>query len=157
MLEPGQMALSFQDAVQTLKGMFGDFDDETLGMVLQSNGGHMERTVDVLLGMGAQMGGGETESSSTALQQAPPADSLQPPAPRAKHVALPDDFLRVTNPAFVWRLIIRVLPPGSRVCRFGSCSWHGTNAARRDAGKNASGRDVHESAAAAPGVPFFLW
>jgi hypothetical protein len=61
------MALSYEDAVQTLKGMFSDFDEETLGMVLQSNGGHMERTVDVLLGMGAQMGGGDaTDNASVA-------------------------------------------------------------------------------------------
>jgi hypothetical protein len=63
------MALSYEDAIQTLKGMFSDFDDETLGMVLQSNGGHMERTVDVLLGMGAQMGGSDTAVDSGA---APP-------------------------------------------------------------------------------------
>lgn len=45
------MAVSFEDALNTLKSMFPDIEDETLSMVLESQNGHMEKTVEILLSM----------------------------------------------------------------------------------------------------------
>ena len=45
------MALSFEEAMGTLKAMFEGFDNASLEAVLRANNGHMERTVDQLLTM----------------------------------------------------------------------------------------------------------
>jgi hypothetical protein len=73
-----------EDAIATLQAMFSHMDAEVLLMVLESNGGHMERTVECLLSM---------DSSAAA----PGADSAPAPvvAPNnpAPQVCIPSLFL----------------------------------------------------------------
>ena len=47
----GIMAVSYEDAVSTLKQMFADTPDEVIKARLEANGGHMENTVNDLLAM----------------------------------------------------------------------------------------------------------
>lgn len=45
------MSVSYEDAMNSLTAMFPEWDQETLGAVLQSNDYHLERTVEVILTM----------------------------------------------------------------------------------------------------------
>ena len=56
--------MEFEDAIGSLGAMFTDMPPLTLGMVLESHSGNMERTVDYLLGL--------SEAERRALAQTPP-------------------------------------------------------------------------------------
>lgn len=45
------MSISFESAVETLKVMFPDWDEETLSSILISNQYHVERTIETVLSM----------------------------------------------------------------------------------------------------------
>ena len=63
----------------SLRSMFGGVDDEVIAMLLQSNNGHLERTVEQLLGItggGADVGGADSAS--------PPANNLSVPSSSAR-------------------------------------------------------------------------
>ena len=49
------MSISFKDAVATLKSMFPEWDDETLGTILTSNNYHVERTIETILQMSGEI------------------------------------------------------------------------------------------------------
>jgi hypothetical protein len=50
------MSISFESAVETLKVMFPDWDEETLSTILVSNNYHVERTIETVLSMGDTSG-----------------------------------------------------------------------------------------------------
>ena len=56
--------MEFEEAIGSLGAMFTDMPPLTLGMVLESHSGNMERTVDYLLGL--------SEAERRALAQTPP-------------------------------------------------------------------------------------
>jgi len=121
------MSISFENAVETLKSMFPEWDEETLTTLLMSNQYHVERTIETILSMC-----GDTDVSAPAsvapaptpsyvaqgnaiqspqLRAAYPASSGSQPAsapppadPRYRGVksTLPDDFLR--PPGFQTRI-----------------------------------------------------
>ncbi len=75
-------AMEYEEALSILSSMFSSWDPETLGTILESNGGHMERTIDVIL----KMENGDDK------------DSIAPPLVSSslkKKNVLPDDFLRL--------------------------------------------------------------
>jgi len=45
------MAVSYQEAIETLKSMFGDTEEAVIVSRLEANNGHMEHTVNDLLAM----------------------------------------------------------------------------------------------------------
>ncbi len=47
------MSLSFDDAVETLASMFGEWDRETLSLVLQSHNYRLESAIEFILASGA--------------------------------------------------------------------------------------------------------
>lgn len=65
--------VSYEAAMANLRSMFSGVDDEVIAMLLQSNNGHLERTVEQLLGItgGAadvgSGGGGSAPSSSLSV------------------------------------------------------------------------------------------
>lgn len=68
------MSISYEDAISTLKTMFPEWDEETLGTILISNQYHVERTIENIL----SMCGDVDVSPSPAVQQAPaPSQSHQ--------------------------------------------------------------------------------
>lgn len=71
--------------MRTLQGMFGSVDEEVIAMVLQSNGGHLEKTVENLL----NMTGGAASEQSTASSRGNSSHSHS-----QTQTVLPDDFLR---------------------------------------------------------------
>eukprot|EP01083_Nonionella_stella_P065075 170226_1 len=64
--------LAYSDALGTLNAMFADIDDEVISMVLDSNGGHMERTVECLL----QMSGAPPDLDEVAPSPVDPESDL---------------------------------------------------------------------------------
>lgn len=74
------MSVSFEEALETLVPMFGDWDRETLALVLESQNYRLESAIEFIL----ESGGPESQ------QQSPP------PAPRYGDVAFPVfDFIHV--------------------------------------------------------------
>ena len=61
--------MEFEEAIGSLGAMFTDMPPLTLGMVLESHSGNMERTVDYLLGL--------SEAERRALSQTPPEVAAQ--------------------------------------------------------------------------------
>ena len=59
------MSISFEDAVKTLKSMFPEWDEEMLGVILESNQYHVERTIEVVLSMSGEQTGESTAVDST--------------------------------------------------------------------------------------------
>mmetsp|Transcript_30623 Transcript_30623/g.29243 ORF Transcript_30623/g.29243 Transcript_30623/m.29243 type:complete len:243 (+) Transcript_30623:118-846(+) len=55
------MSVQFEEAVETLEGMFPEWDKDTLVMMLEENGNHVERTIDSIFAM---EGGGDQDTSS---------------------------------------------------------------------------------------------
>jgi hypothetical protein len=47
------MAVTFEDALNTLQAMFADWDRDALAVVLESNHYHLERTIEFILGSAA--------------------------------------------------------------------------------------------------------
>lgn len=45
------MAISYEQAVETLYGMFENWDKETIVDIFQSNNFHVERTIETILSM----------------------------------------------------------------------------------------------------------
>jgi hypothetical protein len=72
------MAVTLEDAIQTLQTMFPTLDAETLEEVLKQQGGHMENTVEILLGFA---------SEATAEDAIRSADA--PPLSASVHAASP--------------------------------------------------------------------
>src|SRR5690348_798325 len=67
------MSVTYEDAMATLVSMFGTVDREVIAMILQSNNGHMEKTVENLLAMTGEAAGGRQQQQ----QQRQPAPSPQ--------------------------------------------------------------------------------
>jgi hypothetical protein len=76
------MAVTLEDAIQTLQTMFPALDAETLEEVLKQQGGHMENTVEILLGFA---------SEATAEDAARSAHA--PPLSASVHAASPQGAL----------------------------------------------------------------
>lgn len=70
------MSVTYESAMSTLTTMFGSIDPEVIGMILQANNGHMERTVEHLLAMDGE------KDQAPPPQQHRPQPQQQPP-PRA--------------------------------------------------------------------------
>jgi hypothetical protein len=62
------MAVTLEDAIQTLQTMFPALDAETLEEVLKQQGGHMENTVEILLGFASEA----TAEDAARSAHAPP-------------------------------------------------------------------------------------
>lgn len=109
------MAVSFEDAVETLSAMFPSWDKSALSELLLSNQNHMERTVETVLMMDdPTLSSADTRSSSNMnTNPTLPSDSFNssfPPLPpsnrpsnsinnnkqhyRGTRCTLPSDFLR---------------------------------------------------------------
>lgn len=94
--------ISYEAAMATLQTMFPTADPSVISMVLESNGGHMERTVENMLSMNLLPGAAGSDASANAGAAAEPGDDggVSPtPAPAANKDSdifrsLPDDFLR---------------------------------------------------------------
>lgn len=107
------MALSYDDAIATLASMFGDWDRETLGLILQSNNYQLESSIEFILASGAlgasSIGSAAAihpdENISTRQAELNPRSELElidpsfPGASTRRGVLceLPDDFLRLPN------------------------------------------------------------
>ena len=66
--------VSYEAAMANLRSMFSGVDDEVIAMLLQSNNGHLERTVEQLLGItggagdvGGGGGGGGAPASNLSV------------------------------------------------------------------------------------------
>lgn len=66
------MSITYAEAIATLKVMFPNWDEETLGTILVSNNYHVERTIETVLAMS-----GDTDVTTPAPAPAP--------APAAHH------------------------------------------------------------------------
>ena len=62
-------SISFEAAVETLKVMFPDWDEETLTTILISNNYHVERTIETVL----------TMSGDNNVNNPAPSSSANPP------------------------------------------------------------------------------
>jgi hypothetical protein len=62
------MAISYDEAIATLSSMFGDWDKETLGLILQSNNYHLESSIEFILASGA-MGAASAGSAATHSEE----------------------------------------------------------------------------------------
>lgn len=104
------MALTFESAVDSLSAMFPEWDKETLGSVLISNGGRVEATIEMILSMegGGGNGGqsndnlsseGANASDSERLSNLPVTNTVQSRGGnyRGTKCDLPNDFLRLPN------------------------------------------------------------
>lgn len=60
------MSISFESAVETLKVMFPDWDEETLSTILVSNNYHVENTIETVLSMGETNGDEKPTSRPTS-------------------------------------------------------------------------------------------
>lgn len=69
------MSISYEEAISTLKIMFPDWDEETLGTILVSNQYHVERTIENILSMC-----GDSDSSNATSNQQEPV--VHAPAPQ---------------------------------------------------------------------------
>lgn len=65
--------ITIEDAVKTLKEMFGEVDENVLRLILESNGGRMEPTVEHLLQITGQ-NVGSSISEAPAIGDVPPGD-----------------------------------------------------------------------------------
>mmetsp|Transcript_188 Transcript_188/g.359 ORF Transcript_188/g.359 Transcript_188/m.359 type:complete len:337 (+) Transcript_188:118-1128(+) len=72
------MSISFESAVETLKTMFPDWDEETLSTILVSNNYHVEQTIETVLSMG---GGEDSPPPSGSAAPAPAPGPTPAPAP----------------------------------------------------------------------------
>lgn len=88
------MSVTYESAMSTLTSMFGSVDREVVAMLLQANGGHMEKTVENLLALtagggggggaaggaqgGGASGGGQAAAMRRPSQQAPQPQSSPP-------------------------------------------------------------------------------
>jgi hypothetical protein len=75
------MAVTFEDALNTLQAMFSDWDRDALAVVLESNHYHLERTIEFVL-------------SSSAPAAPPSEQSSSAPAP-ASAAARTEDLLGI--------------------------------------------------------------
>ena len=114
------MSVSFESALAQLNAMFPSFDKEVITMVLRTQNGHMERTVEALLTMqgenesamasaakragggeardgtlGGEQGDGRTSSGSTAKSAASGNLKSDGQEDGEGESILPEDFLRV--------------------------------------------------------------
>jgi len=89
------MTVSFADALATLQAMFGDVDKEVISVILENNGGHMEKTVDDLLAMTGQGDNTTNPTSGNGF------NNPNPPRNSGNRTGagndLPDDFLALPN------------------------------------------------------------
>lgn len=93
------MALSYDDGMAALRGMFPKWDPEVLAELLEANEGHLENTIDMALSMEPPQAG---DTAAPAAVAPPRVAEQPPPAPmRAQRqvgrVKLPDDFLRLPS------------------------------------------------------------
>lgn len=92
----GAMALSYDEGMAALRGMFPTWDADLLAELLEANDGHLENTIDMALSMEPPAPGDDSAASAPT----PAAPARPPPAPvaptrGANRVKLPDDFLRL--------------------------------------------------------------
>ena len=87
------MSVSYREALDTLKAMFSDIDASVIQVVLESNRGHMENTVDQLL----VIKGEEPIQAAQPATQAPASGGGAGNKKRRVHV--PDDFLKLPDGA----------------------------------------------------------
>lgn len=80
--------ISYEAAMATLKTMFPKADEAVVTMVLEANGGHMERTVEQLLTMDIPQSGDTPKGLPSQAALKSEERELLPGRP------LPDDFLR---------------------------------------------------------------
>ncbi|KAG2383527.1 hypothetical protein C9374_004198 [Naegleria lovaniensis] len=100
-----QPKITLQEAMSTLTSMFPSFDEGTIKSVLYQTNGHMERTIELLLGMVPEGGdeiprGANTtthqQQSSLANQQQQPSNNTSSSSSTIQHT-LDDNFLRYSN------------------------------------------------------------
>lgn len=65
------MSLSYEEAIGSLKSMFPEWDDETLGTLLMANNYHVERTIETILSMS-----GDTSIAQEQEQEQATANNL---------------------------------------------------------------------------------
>jgi len=63
------MSVPFDQAIQSLVAIFGDFDREIIETVLRQNQGHMEKTIDALLEMNGEQPINQNTDSDQSLAQ----------------------------------------------------------------------------------------
>lgn len=96
------MAVSFNNALSTLKSMFPDMDEAILSDIMISNDYHIERTVEQVLTLTLNEDSSSPQTESGSFAAAAPAPKAAPqPATRPQHrgneVKLHDDFLQVSG------------------------------------------------------------
>ena len=84
--------VTYEEAMATLQSMFGGVDREVIAMVLQSNSGHVEKTVENLLAMTG--GGAAADAHSSSFQSSLAASSSSSSSYGGVQSVLPDDFMR---------------------------------------------------------------
>jgi hypothetical protein len=94
------MSVSYEDAMDTLRAMFENFDRDFLSCILEANDGHLERTIDTLL-EGIRVDGTTAESAASRAFASAPIATVDSHAqwsigrqPCGLSL-LPEDFLRV--------------------------------------------------------------
>jgi hypothetical protein len=66
------MAVPYDKAIQTISNILGgQVDNDVIAMVLESNQGHMERTVEQLLQMTGQTGEQDVQQTASSTTQQP--------------------------------------------------------------------------------------
>mmetsp|Transcript_22749 Transcript_22749/g.39261 ORF Transcript_22749/g.39261 Transcript_22749/m.39261 type:complete len:328 (-) Transcript_22749:169-1152(-) len=75
------MSISFESAVETLKVMFPDWDEETLSTILVSNNYHVENTIETVLSMGETNGDEKPVSRPTSPPTTRPGGAVGAPPP----------------------------------------------------------------------------
>ncbi|KAF0972024.1 hypothetical protein FDP41_009720 [Naegleria fowleri] len=92
-----QPKITLQEAMNTLTNMFPSFDEGTIKSVLYQTNGHMERTIELLLGMvpegGDEMGANQSRTMSSSANQQQPSQNT---STTIQHT-LDDNFLRYSN------------------------------------------------------------
>ena len=53
------MSITYDEAMQTLQVMFPEWDKDMIVAIFQNNNYHMERTIEVILSMGANAAAGD--------------------------------------------------------------------------------------------------
>jgi len=71
------MSVSYENAIATLHAMFAEVDTDVIKMVLDNNGGHMERTVENLLAMTGGAPAADVQQQPQQEQQPQPAQHQQ--------------------------------------------------------------------------------
>jgi hypothetical protein len=93
------MALSFEDGMAALRGMFPTWDPELLSELLEANEGHLENTIDMALSMEPPPAGdaaAPTPAEPSRVAEQPPPASVRVQR-QERRVTLPDDFLRLPS------------------------------------------------------------